>query len=139
MGTETAAGYTEHAFNFDVATRLRASSRPEGATVVMTRPDDTGVGPCVNIRAAIGNAARADAAVSIHADGGPVSGRGFDVIEPAPVVSPISNNTAIVPASARLAADVRTRLRRSDTGEAPSDYSGSPGIDVSATTSAAST
>ena len=45
----------------------------------MTRSTDTGVGPCVNTRAAIGNAAGADAAVSIHGDGGPVSGRGFDV------------------------------------------------------------
>ena len=94
----------------------------------MTRTNDTGVGPCVNTRAAIGNEAHADAAVSIHADGGPVSGRGFDVIEPAPVVSAISNNTAVVPASARLAADVRTHFG-ADTGEAPSDYSGSAGID----------
>ncbi len=128
VGTETASGYTEHAFNFDVANRLAALLRSAGATVVMTRDNDTGVGPCVNTRAAIGNAAHADAAVSIHADGGPVSGRGFDVIEPAPVVSPISDNTSIVAASARLAADVRTRFG-ADTGEPPSDYSGSSGID----------
>jgi N-acetylmuramoyl-L-alanine amidase len=129
VGSETASGYPEHAFNFDVATRLEALLDADGADVVMTRTTDTGVGPCVNVRAAIGNGARANAAISIHADGGPVSGRGFDVIEPAPVVSSISNNTAVVPASAQLAADVRTAFA-ADTGEPPSDYSGSQGIDV---------
>jgi N-acetylmuramoyl-L-alanine amidase len=128
VGTETASGYAEHAFNFDVATRLEALLETEGATVVMTRGNDTGVGPCVNVRAAIGNAAGADAAVSIHADGGPVSGRGFDVIEPAPVVSPISNNTAVVPASAQLANEIRTTFA-ADSGEPASDYSGTNGID----------
>jgi len=128
VGTETASGYPEHAFNFDVATRLQSLLEQEGATVVMTRSTDTGVGPCVNTRAAIGNDAQAAAAVSIHADGGPVSGRGFDVIEPARVVSPISNNTAVVPASAQLATDVRSTFA-TDTGEAPSDYSGSNGVD----------
>ncbi len=128
VGTETAAGYPEHAFNFDVATRLEALLQAEGATVVMTRDNDSGVGPCVDVRAAIGNAAGADAAVSIHADGGPVSGRGFDVVEPAPVVSPISNNTAVVPASAALASAVRTSFA-ADTGEPASDYSGAGGID----------
>jgi len=128
VGTETASGYSEHAFNFDVATRLQALLQSEGATVVMTRTNDTGVGPCVNVRAAIGNAAGADASVSIHADGGPVSGRGFDVIDPAPVVSPISNNTAVVAASAQLAGEIRTDFAV-DTGEPASDYSGVDGID----------
>ncbi|MGD0312196.1 MAG: N-acetylmuramoyl-L-alanine amidase [Acidimicrobiales bacterium] len=128
VGTETATGYAEHAFNFDVGTRLETLLQSEGATVVMTRSSDTGVGPCVNVRAAIGNAAGADAAVSIHADGGPVSGRGFDVIEPGPVVSSISNNTAVVPASAQLAATIRNTFA-ADTGEPTSDYSGSDGID----------
>jgi N-acetylmuramoyl-L-alanine amidase len=128
VGSETASGYPEHAFNFDVASRLEALLEAQGAEVVMTRTTDTGVGPCVDVRAAIGNAARADAAISIHADGGPVAGRGFDVIEPAPVVSSISNNTAVVPTSARLAADVRTAFAV-DTGEPPSDYAGSQGID----------
>ena len=56
-GTEDAAGYTEHAFNFDVGTRLADLLDAGGATVVLTRSTDTGVGPCVNTRAAIGNAA----------------------------------------------------------------------------------
>ena len=45
VGTETASGYTEHAFNFDVATRLEALLRAEGATVVMTRTERRRGGP----------------------------------------------------------------------------------------------
>ena len=48
----------------------------------MTRSDNSGWGPCINERAAIGNRADADAAISIHADGGPADGRGFHVIYP---------------------------------------------------------
>ena len=49
------------------------------------RTNDTGLGPCVDMRAKIGNRATGPArlAFSVHADGGPVSGRGFHVIEPA--------------------------------------------------------
>jgi N-acetylmuramoyl-L-alanine amidase len=128
VGAETDAGYPEHAFNFDVATRLQGLLQSQGATVVMTRTTDTGVGPCVNQRAAIGNASGAEAAVSIHADGGPPDGVGYDVIEPAPVVSSISNNTAIVGPSSVLAVDVRNAFGN-DTGEPTSDYSGQDGID----------
>ena len=61
-----------------MARRLRAA----GATVVLTRTSNAGWGPCITERAAIGNRAHADAAISIHADGGPASGRGFHVIYP---------------------------------------------------------
>jgi N-acetylmuramoyl-L-alanine amidase len=128
VGTETSSGYTEHAFNFDVALRLESILAAEGARVVLTRTSDTGVGPCVNTRAAIGNAAHADAAISIHGDGGPVSGRGFDVIKPAPAISAYSNNTAIVPASGQLATDIREAFGAA-TGEPVSTYAGADGID----------
>jgi N-acetylmuramoyl-L-alanine amidase len=81
-GTATASGYTEPAFTWDVAARLRRMLRSAGAEVVLTRPSNAGWGPCITERAAIGNRAGADAAVSIHADGGPSSGRGFHVIYP---------------------------------------------------------
>jgi N-acetylmuramoyl-L-alanine amidase len=128
-GTSTDTGYPEHAFNFDVALRLESLLTAEGARVVLTRMTDTGVGPCVNQRAAIENGSGAAAAISIHADGGPPGGRGFDVIEPAQVVSSISNNTAIVGPSAVLAADTRNGFAAA-TGEPVSDYSGTAGIDV---------
>lgn len=83
VGTETNSGYSEHAYNFDVALRVRALLTAAGAHVVMTRSNDTGVGPCINVRAAIGNAAHAAAAVAIHADGGPPGGRGFCAYMPA--------------------------------------------------------
>ena len=79
-GTSTNAGYTEHAFNWDVANRVAAELTAAGYHVIMTRPNDTGVGPCVNDRAAIGNQAQAAAVVAIHADGSDTAGaRGFDV------------------------------------------------------------
>ena len=71
VGAETASGYGEAAFNLDVSLRLRALLELAGAKVVMTRSDNNGVGPCITERAAIGNATHADAAISIHADGGP--------------------------------------------------------------------
>jgi N-acetylmuramoyl-L-alanine amidase len=81
-GTATAGGYTEAQFNFNVATDLKADLEDEGATVVMTRTDNSGVGPCITTRAALINTADANVAVDIHADGGPSSGRGFTVLEP---------------------------------------------------------
>ncbi len=105
-GTATATGYSEAAFNYSVATDLRPILQAQGARVVMTRSSDTGVGPCVNRRAAIGNAARADAVIAIHADGAAPSGRGFHVIYP-----PDSGETApIYRASLRLAHSVHDAL-----------------------------
>src|SRR4051794_16606156 len=74
-GTSTNDGYAEAAYTLDVALRLADILRRDGARVVLTRKTNAGVGPCVNERAAIGNRAHADAAISIHADGGPSSGR----------------------------------------------------------------
>jgi N-acetylmuramoyl-L-alanine amidase len=81
-GTATDGGYTEAQYNFNVATYLQADLEAEGAHVVMTRPNNAGIGPCVTTRAAIINDAHADVAVDIHADGGPAGGRGFAVLEP---------------------------------------------------------
>jgi N-acetylmuramoyl-L-alanine amidase len=80
-GTNTDAGYAEHAFNWDVSLRVRAVLRAHGVRVVLTRPNDSGVGPCVDARAAIGNHPGVAAVVSIHADGAAASGHGFHVCE----------------------------------------------------------
>jgi N-acetylmuramoyl-L-alanine amidase len=122
-GTETDSGYTEALFNWHVALYLTADLRAEGATVVLTRTSNTGVGPCVNRRAAIGNAAHANAAVSIHADGGPPGGRGFAILEP--VADGINN--AIISPSAILGADLRNAFA-AGTGEPVSSYDGVHGI-----------
>jgi N-acetylmuramoyl-L-alanine amidase len=84
VGTSTNGGYPEHAFTWDVANRAAAILRSEGATVILTRSSDSGVGPCVTTRAQIGNDAHADAFIAIHADGGPTNGHGFFVMQPPP-------------------------------------------------------
>jgi N-acetylmuramoyl-L-alanine amidase len=122
-GTETDAGYTEALFNWRVALYLTANLRAVGATVVLTRTSDTGVGPCITERAALGNDVHANAAVSIHADGGPPAGRGFAILEP--VADGINN--AIVGSSAVLGADLRAAFA-AGTGEPVSSYDGVDGI-----------
>ena len=125
-GTETAEGYTEAAYNLDVALRLRAVLRAEGARVVMTRTTNTGWGPCITERAAIGNRAHADAAISIHADGGPSGGRGFHVIY-APSIPGLTDD--IYAPSKRLALDVRDAFH-AGTGMPYATYLGDRGLDV---------
>ena len=124
-GTETAGGYTEAAYTLDLAERLAQLLRRDGATVVLTRTSKTPWGPCINQRAAIGNRAHADAAISIHADGGPISGRGFHVIYPPNV----GITRRIAASSARLALDVRDEYK-SGTGMPYADYIGHNGLDV---------
>ena len=126
-GAQTDAGYPEHAFTFNVAMRLARLLRAEGATVVLTRPNDHGIGPCVTQRAAIGNRAHADAAISIHADGGPPTGDGFEVISPGRIAG--APDAPVIGPSGRLAVDIRNAYHRI-TGEPYSDYVGTRGLDV---------
>jgi N-acetylmuramoyl-L-alanine amidase len=79
-GTATNAGYPEYEFTWNVGNALAAKLRADGATVILTRNSDDGVGPCVNKRAEIGNDAHADAVVSIHGDGEVAGMRGFYVM-----------------------------------------------------------
>jgi N-acetylmuramoyl-L-alanine amidase len=107
-GAQTNDGrLSEARFNLDVALRLQRRLQALGARVVLTRRTNDGVGPCINERAAIGNRAHADLALSIHADGGPPGGRGFHVIAPLArrAVAP-----AIVAPSLRFARILRARL-----------------------------
>ncbi len=122
-GAATDSGYTEAQFNFNVAQYLAADLRAQGATVVLTRDTNTGVGPCVTQRAAIGNDAHADAAVSIHADGGPPGGRGFAILEPVAD----GPNDGVIASSAALGGDLRGSFL-AGTGEPVSNYDGVDGI-----------
>jgi N-acetylmuramoyl-L-alanine amidase len=107
-GTETNDGrLTEARFTLDVARRLQRRLEALGARVVMTRRTNDGVGPCVNERAAIGNRAGADLALSIHADGAPPGGRGFHVIAP---LARRAARPSIVAPSLRFARILRARL-----------------------------
>ena len=66
-GTATSDGFAEHEFNWKVAEHLRTLLEDKGASVIMSRKDDTGIGPCVDERGTF--AAAADILVSIHANG----------------------------------------------------------------------
>ena len=95
IGAQTATGYAEHAFTWDVALRLRSLLAARGLDVRLTRSSDRGVGPCVDVRGRFGNVVKADAVVSVHADGGPTSGTGFHVIEAARPAGDKAASTAL--------------------------------------------
>ncbi|MFB7392615.1 N-acetylmuramoyl-L-alanine amidase [Streptomyces sp. NPDC059810] len=129
-GTSTNAGYTEASFTLDVTHRLRDLLTARGADVVLTHDADRPWGPCIDERAKIGNAARADAVVSVHADGSAVGNRGFHVILPARVREGSADTTKIVGPSRALGERIADRFARA-TGTAPSNYLGSgTGLDV---------
>ena len=121
-GTDTSAGYSEHAFNWDVSLRVRAILQSHGVTVIMTRSSDSGVGPCVDERARIGNQRGVAAVVSIHADGAATSGHGFHVCED----SRQPAGPAVAAASHRLTVAMHDALL-SGSGMTTSTYLGSNG------------
>ncbi|HWM58789.1 MAG TPA: N-acetylmuramoyl-L-alanine amidase [Pseudonocardia sp.] len=120
-GTATDAGYPEHAFTFDVTRRVTARLVAAGVRVVSTRPDDGGVGPCVDERGRAGGVADADAVVSIHADGSAASHQGYHVALSAPPLNPAQSGPA-----RELARDLRDAMRAA--GFPDSDYAGRDGL-----------
>jgi len=105
-GTSTDAGYPEHAFTFAVAKLVAQRLTARGIRVVMTRDDDTGVGPCVDVRGRAGERAGADAVVSIHADGAGPGDHGFHVAYSEPPLNDVQRGPART-----LAADLRDGLQ----------------------------
>lgn len=79
-GTATDNGFPESTFTFAMANAVAERLRLRGAIVILTRSDNSSVGPCVNIRAALGNGA--DVAISLHGDGGTPTGHGFTILTP---------------------------------------------------------
>ncbi|QDQ11281.1 N-acetylmuramoyl-L-alanine amidase [Streptomyces spectabilis] len=129
-GTSTNRGYTEARFTLDLAHRLRDQLHRQGATVRLTQDGDRAWGPCVDERARIGNAAHADAVVSLHADGSAVGNHGFHVILPARVRGGAADTTAIVGPSRDLGERIAGKFL-STTKSAPSNYVGDgTGLDV---------
>jgi N-acetylmuramoyl-L-alanine amidase len=122
-GTSTDDGYAEARFNWEVAVLARSRLEALGATVLLTRTDNDGWGPCITERAAIGNRAGADAVISIHADGGPSEGRGFHVIHPAAVAGLTDD---IASESLRLARALHIAYQ--GTGMPLADYIGTGGF-----------
>ncbi len=111
-----AEGYPEHAFNWAVAGVLVRRLRDLGATVVLTRDNDRGSGPCVNIRARITNEANPDALVSLHADGNLNRGaRGYHIIVSSTMIGgdAIERRSRALAVALRSSLDEHTKLPRS--------------------------
>jgi N-acetylmuramoyl-L-alanine amidase len=92
-----------------------------GVTTRLSRDNDASAGPCVDRRAALANAMRPDAIVSIHADGGPPSGSGFHVNYSAPPLNASQSGPSV-----QLARAMRDALVQA--GFHPSTYVGSDGL-----------
>jgi N-acetylmuramoyl-L-alanine amidase len=120
-GTSTNDGYPEHAFNWDVVSRIQQDLAAQGVHTQLSRPDDASVGPCVDQRAAAANALHPDAIVSVHADGAPAGGHGFHVNYSAPPLNDAQAGPAV-----QLATTMRDSLVAS--GMQESTYIGSNGL-----------
>jgi N-acetylmuramoyl-L-alanine amidase len=120
-GAATNDGYPEHAFNWDVVLHIRDALNQMGARTQLSRDDDNSVGPCVDQRAALANTMQPDAIVSIHADGGPASGRGFHVNYSSPPLNDAQGGPAL-----QVAHTMHDSLVAS--GLQPSTYIGSDGL-----------
>jgi N-acetylmuramoyl-L-alanine amidase len=120
-GTATNSGYMEHTFTWDAALRVRAALNALGVRTAMSRGNDSALGPCVDARAEMANSLRPNAILSIHADGGPPSGRGFHVNYSAPPL-----NQAQAGPSVQYARIMRDQLQAS--GIPPSNYIGQDGL-----------
>ena len=120
-GIATDGGYPEHTLTWDTTLRIRQALTALGVRTAMSRGDDTGVGPCVDQRAAMANALHPNAILSIHADGGPPTGRGFHVLYSSPALNAAQAGPAI-----QFAQVMRDQLAGS--GFVPSTYIGSNGL-----------
>lgn len=120
-GTSTDGGFPEHTFNWATVLRIRQALSNLGVRTAMSRGNDDQVGACVDERAAMANSLQPNAVVSIHADGGPATGRGFHVNYSNPPL-----NAAQAGPSVQLARIMRDALQGS--GIPPANYIGSDGL-----------
>lgn len=121
-GTTANDGWPEHTFNWLMAMEIKDQLEALGATVQLSREDDSGVADCIDLRAEKENSSAADVVVSLHADGAGEGNRGFHVIT---VADPLPGNDA--EGSAELAANIRDGFLAG--GFTPSNYLGVDGID----------
>jgi N-acetylmuramoyl-L-alanine amidase len=120
-GTATNSGFPEATFTWEVATRLRRQLERAGAKVIMTRSTNSrdDWGPCVWDRAKLANRVKADAMVSIHADGAAAGNRGFFAMTPALIKGWTDD---VVKKDRRLANSMIAGMKRA--GAPPSNYIG---------------
>lgn len=120
-GTATNSGYQEHTFTWDTALRVRAALNALGVRTALSRGNDSGLGPCIDERANVANSLRPNAILSIHADGGPPSGRGFHVNYSAPPLNQVQAGPSV-----QYARIMRDQLQAS--GIPPATYIGQNGL-----------
>jgi N-acetylmuramoyl-L-alanine amidase len=101
--------------------RIRSMLNQLGVRSAMSRGNDNALGPCVDERAAMANALRPNAIVSIHADGGPASGRGFHVNYSAPPLNQAQSGPSV-----QFARIMRDQLQAA--GIPPANYIGEDGL-----------
>jgi N-acetylmuramoyl-L-alanine amidase len=120
-GTATNSGYQEHTFTWDTALRVRAALNALGVRTALSRGNDSALGPCIDERANVANSLRPNAILSIHADGGPPSGRGFHVNYSAPPLNQVQAGPSV-----QYARIMRDQLQAS--GIPPATYIGQNGL-----------
>lgn len=87
-GVSTSSGYAEHRFTFDVHELLTHRLQYLGATVVSTRSDNDGVGPCRDVRGRFAEDQDVDLLLSLHALSSQSPGNtGFAVVRADPALS----------------------------------------------------
>ncbi|MGW6869332.1 N-acetylmuramoyl-L-alanine amidase [Streptomyces sp. NPDC054901] len=125
-GTTTNSGYMEAEFTMDVSRRLRTVLEARGVKVLLTHEagPERPWGPCIDERARIGNEAKADAVVSVHADGVSEGSRGYHIILPANVRGGSADTSKIVGPSRQLGERIAGNFART-TGSGPANYLGS--------------
>jgi N-acetylmuramoyl-L-alanine amidase len=120
-GAATSDGYPEHSFNWDVVQAISDRLTQMGVHTQLSRGNDNALGPCIDQRAAAANAMHPDAIISIHADGGPPSGKGFHVNYSNPPLNDAQTGPAV-----QLATIMRDSLAAA--GLQKSTYAGSDGL-----------
>lgn len=120
-GTASKDGWPEHTFNWEITHQITGILEDNGATVLLSREDDTGRATCIDERALVENDSDADAVLSLHADGAGEGNRGFHL---STIADPLPENDA--EASAALASALQGALV--EAGFTPSNYLGTDGL-----------
>lgn len=119
-------GVPEHTVNWQIAQLGKAGLESQGAKVVLSRPDDTGWGGCVDKRAAAASRSGAAVAVSLHADststGADATNKGFHIIVPTLPIPDATVNR--VQSGAGRTASTAMRDALVGAGLSPANYGG---------------
>ena len=120
-GSATNDGYPEHTFAWDTTLRIRAALTALGVRTAMSRGDDTGLGPCVDERAAMANAFRPNADRQHPRRRRPTDGTRF----PRPLLVAAAQRR---PGRSRRAVRAGHARPAAGSGIPPSNYIGSGGL-----------